>query len=90
MPQANKIWTLSDNPNKTKCSAFCQKGVNYIWQSVDAILEDVSVAKTIVWCKNIIWRPPSFSVPKIPVIRHMIVAVNMVRPKRLMKERSYP
>ena len=29
---------------------FCQKMVNHFWQSVDAILEDVSVTETIVWC----------------------------------------
>ena len=28
---------------------FWQKMVNIFWQSVDAILEDVSVTKTIVW-----------------------------------------
>ena len=27
-----------------------QKMVNQLWQSVDAILEDVSVDETIVWC----------------------------------------
>ena len=26
------------------------KMVNHFWQSVDAILEDVSVTETIVWC----------------------------------------
>ena len=53
MLQATEIWTLSDYSNKIKCSALGQKGVIYFWQSVDAILEDVSEAKTIVWCKNI-------------------------------------
>ena len=27
-----------------------KKGVDYFWQSVVAILDEVSVAKTIVWC----------------------------------------
>ena len=27
--------------------------VNQFWQSVDAILEDVSVIETIVWCSTI-------------------------------------
>ena len=27
--------------------------VNHFWQSVDAILEDISVTETIVWCQNI-------------------------------------
>ena len=53
MPQASKIWSLSDNSNKIKYSAFCKKGVIYFWQSVSAILDDVPVAKTSVWCKNI-------------------------------------
>ena len=34
---------------------------NGFWQSVDAILEDVSVTETNVW----------FSVPKIEVVRHV-------------------
>ena len=29
---------------------FWHKMVNHFWQSVDAILEVVSVTKTIVWC----------------------------------------
>ena len=29
---------------------FDKKMVNNCWQSVDAILEDVSVTETIVWC----------------------------------------
>ena len=29
---------------------FDKKMINHFWQSVDAILEDVSVTETIVWC----------------------------------------
>ena len=29
---------------------FWQKMVYHFWQSIDAILEDVSVTETIVWC----------------------------------------
>ena len=29
---------------------FDKKMVNHFWLSVDAILEDVSVTETIVWC----------------------------------------
>ena len=29
---------------------FLTKKVNNFWQSVDAILEDVSVTEAIVWC----------------------------------------
>ena len=53
---------------------FWQKGVNYFWQSVDAILEHVSVAKTnakVFDAKVLIKRLPSFSVPKITVIRQV-------------------
>ena len=32
---------------------FWQKMVNNFWQSVDAIMEDVPVTETIVWCQNI-------------------------------------
>ena len=34
----------------TKFWAFWQKMVNHFWQSVDAILEDVSVTEIIVSC----------------------------------------
>ena len=51
-----------------KFGAFWQKGVNYFWQSVDAILEHVSVAKKMFDAKVLIKRLPSFSVPKITVI----------------------
>ena len=30
--------------------SFLTKNVNHFWQSVDAILEDVFVTETIVWC----------------------------------------
>ena len=40
------------------------------WQSVDAILEDVSVAETIN-AKLLISRLLSFSVPKITVFQHV-------------------
>ena len=32
---------------------FDKKRVNHFWQSVDAILEDVSMTDPIVWCKTI-------------------------------------
>ena len=55
-----------------KVWAFWQKGVNYFWQSVDAILEYVSVAKKKMFdAKVLIKRLPSFSVPKITVIRYV-------------------
>ena len=52
IPHASEIWTKSYGPNYTKFWAFCQKtGVFKTilkWQSVEAILEDISVAETIV------------------------------------------
>ena len=65
MPQASKIWTKANNPNKMECSTFDQKGVIYFWQSVYAILEDVSVAKGIVWWKNINLKTSIFHCSKI-------------------------
>ena len=44
---------------------------NHSWQSVDAILENVSLPKTIVNVKLFILRLPSFSVQKIKVVRHV-------------------
>ena len=54
VPPASEIWTKSYGPN-TKFLAFWQKKKkkkqvfqNQFWQSVDTILEDVSVAEIIV------------------------------------------
>ena len=76
-----------------KCSAFGQKGVIYIWKSVDAILEDVAVGKTIVWRKNINQKSYIFLYIKIygnPInVTYYIVAVksyekNVRYPKTVM------
>ena len=51
VPHASEIWTKSYGPNYTKFWACWQKKnsfFNHFWQSVDAILEDVSVAETII------------------------------------------
>ena len=54
---ASEIWIKSHGPNNTKFWAFWQqqkkkkKKLGFLkpfWQSVDAILEDVSVVETIV------------------------------------------
>ena len=50
VPHASVIWTKSYGPNYTRLS-FLSKNVFFydnFWQRVDAILEDVSVAKIIV------------------------------------------
>ena len=39
--------------------------VNHFWQSVDAILEDVSVTETIVWCYGIDLKTIIFQCSKI-------------------------
>ena len=52
---------------------FDKKMVNHFWQSVDAILEDVSVSETIVWCLTINLKTTDapLSVPKITVVWHV-------------------
>ena len=45
-----KIWTKSYGPNYTKYWAFWPKTVKHFWQSVDAILEVVSVTVTMFLC----------------------------------------
>ena len=52
VPHASEIWTKSYGPNNTKFWTFWQKKKpgffkKQFWQSVDAILEDVSVAETV-------------------------------------------
>ena len=54
----------SSNPNYTKFWIFWQKMVNRFWQSVDAILEDVSASETIVWCKTINLKTTIFQCSK--------------------------
>ena len=66
MVQTIQTFDLFDNFDKKKKKKK-KKRVNHFWQSVDAILEDVSMTDTIVWCKNIL-RLSSFSVPKIIVV----------------------
>ena len=48
-PHAGKIWTKFGT-KYTKFLAFRQKIVNHLSESVDAILEEVSMKQTIVWC----------------------------------------
>ena len=51
VPYASEIWTKSDGSNYMKFWAVWQKTGYFItifWRSVDAILEDVSVAEIIV------------------------------------------
>ena len=52
---------------------FDPKMVNNFWQSVDVILEDVSLTETIVWCWNIDLKTIIYgiSVPKIVVVRQV-------------------
>ena len=40
----------SYGPSHAKFCTLWQKMVSHFWQSVDVILEDVSVTETIVWC----------------------------------------
>ena len=52
VPYASEIWTKSYGPNCSKFRAFwpnkqTNKKTKKFWQSVDAILEDVSMAEII-------------------------------------------
>ena len=38
---------------KQNLEVFNKNWLTIFWQSVDAILEDVPVTETLVWCKNI-------------------------------------
>ena len=77
------LWNL----NKIVCSEFNQiwsvliiiitKMVNNYWQSVDAILEDMSVAETMFDAKLLIQRLPCFSVPKVKVVRHCVIRLKV-------------
>ena len=74
--------------------AFWQKGVSYFWQSVDAILEHVSVAKTNGWCYIINWKTSIFQCSKNygnPIREtNFKVAVNVANPNSLMKKTLVP
>ena len=48
-PHAGVIWKKIVWSETHKICAFWQKMVNNFWQTVDAILKDVSVTETIVW-----------------------------------------
>ena len=60
-------------PNFTKFLVFWQKMIDHFWQSVDAILEDVSVTEIFFDAKLLCYnaRLSSFRVPKITVVRHV-------------------
>ena len=57
---------------------------NHFWQSADAILEDVSVAETIVQCKNINFQTTIFQCSKnyssLTRVTRLKVAPNMADP----------
>ena len=74
---------------------FDKKMVNYFWQNVDAILEDVSVTKTIVWCwtiniKTIIFQcSKNYGSPTRTRVSRLKVAPNMADPISLNEKRPY-
>ena len=72
---------------KTKKTFF----QNHFWQSVDAILEDVSVAKTIVWYLTINLETIIFQCSKTngspTSVTRLKVAPNMADPIRLNEKR---
>ena len=68
--------------------------VNHFWRSVDAILEDVSVTETIIWCLTIDLKIIIFQCSKnygsptrVPRLK---IAVNLTDTISLMKNSSYP
>ena len=89
VPQASKIETLSNDLNLVRFWAIWQKWVNYFWFNV-SILEDVSLAETIVWCKDINQTISIFQCSKNdgnPThVTKCKVAVNMVDANNLMKK----
>ena len=96
MPQASKIWTLSQLHTTTTYNfeLFWQKGINNFWQSLNAILEEFPVVKTIVDAKLLIRKTSIIrcskkygSPTRVPRLK---VAVNMTDPNSLMKNPSYP
>ena len=79
------VWTILNIEH------FEKKTVNHFWQSVDAILEDVSVTETIFWCQTIDLKTIIFQCSKnygspTPVTRSK-VAPNMTDPINLNEKR---
>ena len=72
MPQASKIWTLSDDPNYIKFWAFWQKS-RRLFLTKCRLHFGRSFCSWNNYCLMLnyilIKRPPSFSVPKITVVR---------------------
>ena len=66
--------------------------VNRYWQSVDAILEDVSVIETIVWCSNINLKTVIFQCSKkygSPTrVTRLKVELNMTDPISLNENKN--
>ena len=73
---------------------FDKKGINYFWQSLDAILEEVTVAKTIIWCSTINKKTSIFQCFKNYIspthVTRLKVAVSMADPISIMENSSYP
>ena len=76
-----------------KCELFDpKKMVNHFWQSVDAILEDVPVTETIVWCLTNNLKPIIFQGSKnygSPTrVTRLKFALNMADPISLKGSRT--
>ena len=70
----HKLVTFEQNrmvPTIKNFVRFDKKWLTIFDKSVDAVLEDVPVTETIVWCYILIWRLSSFSALKIAVVRHV-------------------
>ena len=79
------VWTLQN------IDLFVKKMVNHFWQSVDAILEDVSVIETIVWWHIINIKTTIFKCSKHygspTLVTRLKVAPNMADPISLNEKR---
>ena len=79
-----KFEQKSYGPNYTKFWAFWHKMVNHFWQSVDAILEDISGTETIVWWITINLKTIIFQCSKtyssLTRVTRLKVAPNMTDP----------
>ena len=70
--------------------------MNYFWQSVDAILEDVPTAKTIVWCytinqKTFIFQcSKNYGIGNPTLVTKFKVAENMAESNSRMKKNLTP
>ena len=73
------------------CELFDKKKmVNRLWQSVDAILEDVSASETTVWYKTINLKTTIFQCSKNYCVARLEIAPTMTDLISLKENRPFP